>query len=251
MRGSDERQGSMFSYVDMESRIQADHPLCRILVLVDRALEAIGPRLDRMYTSHGRPSIAPERLLRAQLIQMLYTVRSERLLDEQIRYNLLFRWFVGLGMDEAVWDATTFGKNRDRLLEHEISHHFFQAVVAQAQAAGLMSDEHFTVDGTFLEAWASQKSFKPKDGSGGNDTNQSGGRIPTVDFKGQTRSNDMHASVTDSDARLMRKGGDGANWSTAGASATAWSSPPWPRRPPAGRRSRRRWPSWAGTSAAQ
>ncbi len=210
MRGSDERQGSMFSYVDMESRIPADHPLRRILVLVDRALEAIGPRLDRMYASHGRPSIAPERLLRAQLIQMLYTVRSERLLVEQIRYNLLFRWFIGLGMDEAVWDATTFGKNRDRLLEHEISRHFFQAVVAQAQAAGLMSDEHFTVDGTFLEAWASQKSFKPKDGSGGNDTNQSGGRNPTVDFKGQTRSNDTHASVTDPDARLMRKGGDGA-----------------------------------------
>lgn len=210
MRGTDERQGSMFSYVDMESRIPSDHPLRRILVLVDRALEAIRPRLDRMYASQGRPSIAPERLLRAQLIQLLYTVRSERLLVEQIRYNLLFRWFIGLGMDEAVWDATTFGKNRDRLLEHEISRHFFQAVIEQARTAWLLSDEHFTVDGTFLEAWASQKSFKPKDGSGGNDSNQSGGRNPTVDFKGQTRSNDTHASVTDPDARLMRKGGDGA-----------------------------------------
>ena len=137
MRGSDERQGSMFSYVDMESRIPGNHPLRRILVMVDRALEAIGLRLDGMYASRGRPSIAPERLLRAQLIHMLYTVRSERLLVEQIRYHLLFRWFIGLGMDETVWDATTFGKNRDWLLEHEISRHFFQAVVAQAQAAGV------------------------------------------------------------------------------------------------------------------
>lgn len=210
MRGTDERQGSMFSYVGMEDRVPADHPLRRILVMTDRALEEIRPRLDRMYAATGRPSIAPERLLRALLIQLLYTVRSERLLVEQIRYNLLFRWFIGLGMDEAVWDATTFSKNRDRLLEHEVSRHFFQAVVRQAQQAGLMSDEHFTVDGTFLEAWASHKSFKPKDGSGGDDTNQSGGRNPTVDFKGQTRSNDTHASITDPDARLRRKGGDGA-----------------------------------------
>lgn len=210
MRGSDDRQGAMFSYVSMEERIPAEHPLRRILVLTDRALEEIRPRLDRMYASTGRPSIAPERLLRALLIQLLYTVRSERLLVEQIRYNLLFRWFIGLGMDEAVWDATTFSKNRDRLLAHEVSRHFFQAVVGQAQTAGLMSDEHFTVDGTFLEAWASQKSFKPKDGSGGSDSNQSGGRNQSVDFKGKTRRNDTHASVTDPDARLMRKGGDGA-----------------------------------------
>jgi transposase len=210
MRGNDEQQGSMFSYVGMEDRIPADHPLRRIQKMTDRALEEIQPVLSRMYAKTGRPSVAPERLLRALLIQLLYSVRSERLLVEQIRYNLLFRWFIGLDIDAAVWDATTFTKNRDRLLEHEVSHHFFQAVVRQAQEAGLMSDEHFTVDGTFLEAWASQKSFKPKDGSGGDDPNQSGGRNAMVDFKGQKRSNDTHASVTDPDARLRRKGGDGA-----------------------------------------
>lgn len=210
MRGSDERQGAVFSFVNMEERIPVDHPLRRILVLTDRALASIRPRLDRMYADHGRPSIAPERLLRAMVLQLLYSVRSERLLVEQISYNLLFRWFVGLGMDEPVWVATTFTKNRERLLTNEVSRHFFQAVVSQAQTAGLMSDEHFTVDGTFLEAWASQKSFKPKDGSGGDDPNQSGGRNQPVDFRGQKRCNDTHASVTDQDARLMRKGGDGA-----------------------------------------
>lgn len=210
MRGSDERQGTMFSYVDMDSRIPTDHPLRRILVLTERALDEIRSRLDGMYASTGRPSIAPERLLRSLLIQLLYSVRSERLLVEQIRYNLLFRWFIGLGMDEAVWDQTTYSKNRDRLLEHEVSRHFLAAVVSQARSAGLMSDEHFTVDGTFLEAWASQKSFKPKDGSGGDDPNQSGGRNPSVDFKGQKRSNETHASTTDPDSRLRRKGGDGA-----------------------------------------
>lgn len=211
MRGSDERQGAMFSFVSMEDRIPSDHPLRRILVLTDRALESIRPRLDRMYADGGRPSIAPERLLRAMVLQLLYSVRSERLLMEQICYNLLFRWFVGLGMDDEVWVPTTFTKNRERLLTNEVSRHFFQAVVSQAHSAGLMSDEHFTVDGTFLEAWASQKSFKPKDGSGGGDPNQSsGGRNEPVDFRGQKRSNDTHASVTDSAARLMRKGGDGA-----------------------------------------
>jgi transposase len=210
MRGNDERQGSMFSYVGMEDRIPADHPLRRIQAMTDRALEEIQPVLNRMYAKTGRPSVAPERLLRALLIQLLYSVRSERLLVEQIQYNLLFRWFIGLDVDASVWDATTFSKNRDRLLEHNVSHHFFQAVVRQAQEAGLMSDEHFTVDGTFLEAWASQKSFKPKDGSGGDDPNQSGGRNAMVDFKGQKRSNETHASVTDPDARLRRKGGDGA-----------------------------------------
>ena len=185
MRGTDERQGEMFSYLNMDDRIPADHPLRRILVLTDPALESIRPHLDGMYAATGRPSIAPERLLRALVIHLLFSVRSERLLVEQIRYNLLFRWFIGLGMDDAVWDASSFSKNRDRLLEHEVSRHFFAAVVGQAQAAGLMSDEHFTVDGTFLEAWASQKSFKPKDGSGGDDSNQSGGRNPTVDFRGQ------------------------------------------------------------------
>jgi transposase len=210
MRGADERQSSMFSFVSMEERVPADHPLRPILAMTNEALEAIRPRLDRMYAKTGRPSIAPEKLLRALLIQMLYTVRSERLLVEQIRYNLLFRWFIGLGMDDEVWHATTFTQNRDRLLGSEVAHHFFQAVLQQAESAKLLSDEHFTVDGTFLEAWASQKSFKAKDGSDGNDPNESGGRNPTVDFRGQKRSNETHASVTDPDARLRRKGGDGA-----------------------------------------
>lgn len=210
MRGNDDNQPSMFSFVNMEDRIPSDHPLRRMLSLVNAALDAIRPRLDRMYAKTGRPSIAPEKLLRALLIQLLYSVRSERLLVEQIRYNLLFRWFIGLGMDDAVWHATTFTQNRDRLLDSDIAHHFFASVVNQAKDAGLMSDEHFTVDGTFLEAWASQKSFKPKDGSGGDDTNESGGRNPTVDFRGQKRSNDTHGSITDPDARLRRKGGDGA-----------------------------------------
>jgi len=210
MRGEDERQSSMFSFVGMEDRIPADHPLRRILAMANRALEDIGPRLDRMYAKSGRPSIAPEKLLRALLVQMLYSVRSERLLVEQIRYNLLFRWFIGLGIDDDVWHATTFTQNRDRLLGSEIAHHFFVAVMQQAKEAKLLSDEHFTVDGTFLEAWASQKSFKPKDGSGGDDVNQGGGRNASADFRGEKRSNDTHASLTDPDARLRRKGGDGA-----------------------------------------
>lgn len=210
MRGEDERQSSMFSFVGMEDRIPPDHPLRPMLAMVNQALEDIRPRLDRMYSKVGRPSIAPEKLLRALLIQMLYSVRSERLLVEQIRYNLLFRWFIGLGIDDEVWHATTFTQNRDRLLESEVAHVFFAAVMRQAKDARLLSDDHFTVDGTFLEAWASQKSFKPKDGSGGDDANQSGGRNPTVDFRGQKRSNETHGSITDPDARLRRKGGDGA-----------------------------------------
>ena len=210
MRGDDQRQSAMFSFVGMEDRIPPDHPLRRILTMVNRALEDIRPRLDRMYARTGRPSIAPEKLLRALLIQMLYSVRSERLLVEQVRYNLLFRWFIGLGIDDEVWHATTFTQNRDRLLGSEVAHHFFVAVMAQAKEAKLLSDEHFTVDGTFLEAWASQKSFKPKDGSGGDDVNQSGGRNASTDFRGEKRSNDTHASLIDPDARLRRKGGDGA-----------------------------------------
>jgi transposase len=211
MRGADERQTEMFSFIGMEERIPADHPLRRILVMTNTALEAIRPRLDGMYSVIGRPSIAPEKLLRALLLQVLYSVRSERLLVEEIRYNLLFRWFIGLGVDDEVWHATTFTQNRDRLLESDVSHEFFAAVVSQARAAGLMSDEHFTVDGTFLEAWASQKSFKAKDGSDGDDPNQGGGgRNRNVNFRGKKRANDTHASVTDPDARLRRKGGDGA-----------------------------------------
>lgn len=205
MRGSDERQSSMFSYVGMEDRVPANHPLRSLLAMTQQALAAIRPTLDAMYAQTGRPSIAPEKLLRAQLIQVLYSVRSERLLVEQIRYNLLFRWFIGLGMDDEVWHATTFTQNRDRLLEHAVAGEFFRAVLAQAKQANLLSDEHFTVDGTFLEAWASQKSFKAKDGSDGNDPNQSGGRNATVDFHGQTRTNQTHASVTDPDARFRKK----------------------------------------------
>jgi len=152
MRGADERQSSLFSFVGMEDRVPAEHPLRSILTMANQALEAIRPRLDRMYASTGRPSIAPEKLLRALLIQMLYSVRSERLLVEQIQYNLLFRWFIGLGIDEEVWHATTFAQNRDRLLGSDVAHYFFQAVISQAKASDLTSDEHFSVDGTFLEA---------------------------------------------------------------------------------------------------
>lgn len=210
MRGSDTPQTALFSFVDLEDRIPADHPLRPLKAMVDDVLAGMTYHFQRMYSRMGRPSIAPEKLLRAQLIQVLYTIRSERLLMEELSYNLLFRWFVGLGLDDQVWDATSFTKNRQRLLKQEIASHFFAKVLNQARGQDLLSDEHFTVDGTFIEAWASQKSFKAKDGSDGQDPNQSGGRNPTVDFHGQKRSNQTHGSVTDPDARLMRKGGDGA-----------------------------------------
>jgi len=209
MRGNDGKQGDLFSYVSLESRVPRNHPLRKMRDMVDEALEAMGPDFDEMYSKVGRPSIAPERLLRALLIQVLYSIRSERLLVEQMNYNLLFRWFVGLGMDEEVWHPTTFTQNRDRLLEQEISRKFFDRIMAQARKKQLLSSEHFTVDGTFIEAWASQKSFKRKDdqdppapGVGGNNEK--------ADFQGEKRSNGTHASTTDPEARLMRKGGDGA-----------------------------------------
>jgi transposase len=172
--------------------------------LVDAALGRLSPRFDAMYTDFGRPSIPPEQLLRALLLQVLYTVRSERLLIEQLEYNLLFRWFVGLGMDEAIWDHSTFSKNRDRLLRGDIADAFFAEVLGEARAHGLLSDEHFTVDGTLLEAWASQKSFRPKD----EDPPPPPGdpKNPAVNFRGERRKNDTHASTTDPDARLYRKG---------------------------------------------
>jgi len=211
MRGHDTPQTSLFSFVDLEKRVPANHPLRRVRVMCDRALTALSPVFDRMYSAHGRPSIPPEHLLRALLLQVLYTVRSERMLMEQLDYSLLFRWFVGLGVDDPVWHPTTFTQNRDRLLEHEVSKRFFGEILTQAREAGLLSDEHFSVDGTFIEAWASQKSFKAKDGSDGDDSNQSGGRNPTVDFRGRPRSNETHASMTDPDCRLRRKSkGDGA-----------------------------------------
>ena len=201
MRGADEQPGSMFSYVSLEERVPADHPLRAIRRITDRALERLSPRFGRLYINFGRPSIPPEKLLRALLLQALYTIRSERQLMEQLDYNLLFRWFVGLGMDDAVWSPTTFTKNRDRLLDGDIAQAFFDAVLIHADAARLLSDEHFTVDGTLLEAWASQKSFRPRD----QDPPAAGGGNPTVNFHGQRRRNATHQSTTDPDARLYKK----------------------------------------------
>jgi transposase len=201
MRGADEQPGSMFSYVTLEERVPLDHPLRAIRRITDRALDRLSPRFGTLYVHFGRPSIAPEKLLRALLLQALYTIRSERQLMEQLDYNLLFRWFVGLGMDDAVWAPTTFTKNRDRLLDGDIAAAFFEAILLHADSARLLSDEHFTVDGTLLEAWASHKSFRRRDeeppsASGGN---------PTVDFHRQRRTNETHRSTTDPDARLYKK----------------------------------------------
>jgi transposase len=204
MRGTDTEQSSMFSYVSPEERVPAKHPLRPIRLIVDEALKALSPAFSKLYSAFGRPSIPPEKLLRALLLQVLYTVRSERMLMEQLEYNLLFRWFVGLNMDEAVWVPTVFTKNRDRLWEGDIAEKFFQAVLSQARVVNLLSDEHFSVDGTLIEAWASQKSFQRKDrptpppDDPGN---------PTVNFHGEKRSNDTHESTTDPDARLARKSG--------------------------------------------
>ena len=194
----------MFSYLSPERRVRKDHPLRAVRAMTDEILERMSPLFDAMYASGGRPSIPPEKLLRAQLLQMLYSVRSERLLMEEIDYSILYRWFVGLNLDEAVWDATTFTKNRDRLLEASVAKEFLAQVVEQARAAGLISDEHFTVDGTLLEAWASLKSFQPKDKQNGPPPDDTGN--PTVDFHGQKRSNETHESKTDPDALLARKG---------------------------------------------
>jgi transposase len=204
MRGNDTVQSDIFSYISPEQRVPKDHPLRPIRILVNEALQALSPEFDRMYSDMGRPSIAPEKLLRALLLQILYTVRSERMLMEQLNYNLLFRWFVGLNMDDAVWDATVFTKNRDRMLKSEVARLFFQAVVEQARLMGLLSDEHFSVDGTLIEAWASQKSFQRKDGSGSGDS--TGGGNAERDFHGEKRTNETHESITDPDARLYRKG---------------------------------------------
>jgi transposase len=203
MRGTDHDQGDMYSYLSPEERVRKDHPLRAIRQLTDEILKRMSPLFDAMYAEGGRPSIAPEKLLRAQLLQMLYSVRSERLLMEEIDYSILFRWFVGLNLDDAVWDATTFTKNRDRLLEAAVAKEFLAQVVERARGARLMSDEHFTVDGTLLEAWASLKSFRPTDSK--QDPPEDPGN-PTVDFHGQTRSNQTHESTTDGDAKLARKG---------------------------------------------
>ena len=203
MRRDDRQQGAMFSYISPEQRVPKDHPLRPIREMVDEALSELSPRFDQLYARVGRPSIAPELLLRALLLQVLYMVRSERMLMEQLEYNLLFRWFVGLEMDDRVWDVTVFTKNRNRLLAGEIAESFFQAILEQAREAGLLSDEHFTVDGTLIEAWAGQKSFRPKDEEGGG---SGGARSSERDFHGERRKNDTHASTTDPEARLYRKG---------------------------------------------
>jgi transposase len=202
MRGDDPRHDGMFSYITPEARVRADHPLRPIRRMTDAALAALSPRFDRLYSTMGRPSIPPEKLLRALLLQLLYSIRSERLLMEELDYNILYRWFVGLSLDDAVWDATTFTKNRDRLLDGDVANAFFAEVLAAINADGLLSDEHFTVDGTLLEAWASHKSFKPK---GAPNRPPDDPKNPTVNFHGQTRRNDTHASTTDPDARLYKK----------------------------------------------
>jgi len=205
MRGDDREDTRLFSYISPEDRVPPDHPLRPIRRMVDRALEELSPLFDNMYSRVGRPSIPPEKLLRALLLQVLYSVRSERLLMEQLDYNLLFRWFFGLSMDDPVWNHSVFSKNRDRLLESDVSAAFFDSICDQARQEGLLSDEHFTVDGTLVEAWASLKSFQPK-GSGGPDGGGQGqGRNAEVNFRGQKRKNDTHASTTDPDARLYRK----------------------------------------------
>ena len=204
MRGDDEQTSHLFSYVSPEQRVPADQPLRAIRTLTDEALRSLSRRFAGLYSTTGRPSIPPEQLLRALVLQVLYTVRSERLLMEELNYNLLFRWFVGLNMDDPVWHPTTFTKNRDRLLAGDVAAAFFDAVRAQARAAGLLSDEHFTVDGTQLEAWASLKSFQPRDAEPGEPPDDPGN--PTVNFRGERRRNATHASTTDPEAMLHRKG---------------------------------------------
>ncbi len=203
MRGSDEGGEGLFSYVSCEARVPADHPLRPIRAIVDEALEVLSPEFEGLYAKVGRPSIPPEKLLRALLLQAFYSVRSERQLMEQLDYNLLFRWFVGLSMDAPVWDATVFSKNRDRLLAGEIAAKFMAAVLNQARLRKLLSDEHFSVDGTLVEAWASLKSFRRKDGSG---EPPAPGRNAEGSFHGEKRSNETHISTTDPQARLYKKG---------------------------------------------
>ncbi|MGP1347471.1 MAG: IS5 family transposase [Phycisphaerales bacterium] len=205
MRGADRDAGGLFSYVSCEARVPADHPLRAIRAIVDEALEVLSPEFERLYSKLGRPSIAPEKLLRALLLQAFYSVRSERQLMEQLDYNLLFRWFVGLSMDAPVWDATVFSKNRDRLIEGAIAARFLAAVLCQKRVKALLSDEHFSVDGTLIEAWASMKSFRPKEGSN-DDQGSPGGRNAERNFRGEKRSNETHASTTDPEAKLYRKG---------------------------------------------
>ena len=203
MRGGDERTGSLFSYVDLEARVPARHPLRVMRELVNASLAALDGSFAALYAKTGRPSIAPERMLRAVLLQMLYSIRSERQLMERLEFDLLFRWFVGLGIDDAVWDASSFSKNRDRLLTTQIAQGFLSALLSQPAVKKLLSAEHFSVDGTMLKAFASMKSFRAKDGC---DEPPEGGRNGERNFRKEKRSNETHASTTDPDARLYRKG---------------------------------------------
>jgi len=202
MRGDDQQQDAMWSYISPERRVPEDHPLRPIREMVNVVLKDMSRSFARIYAREGRPSIPPEHLLRALLLQVLYSVRSERMLMEQLDYNLLFRWFVGLNMDDRVWSPTTFSKNRERLIDAAIADKFFERVLVMAREAGFLSNEHFTVDGTLIEAWAGHKSFRPK-GSTDDPTDDSGN--PTVDFRGEKRTNDTHESTTDPEARLYRK----------------------------------------------
>ncbi len=203
MRGADERTAGLFSYVSCEARVPSDHPLRPIRMIVDEALEVLSADFEQLYSKTGRPSIPPEKLLRALLLQAFYSIRSERQLMEQLDYNLLFRWFVGLAMDAPVWDPSVFTKNRDRLLDGDVAAKFLNAVLGQERVKALLSDDHFSVDGTLIEAWASIKSFRPKDGS---DDPPGPGRNAERDFHKEKRSNETHQSTTDPEAKLYRKG---------------------------------------------
>lgn len=205
MRGEDLQQHELFSYGSLEDRIPENHPLRPIRTMVDEALKDLSARFDEIYREEGRKSIPPERLLRALLLQMLYSIRSERMLMEQMEYNLLFRWFVGLSANEPVWHPTVFTKNRDRLLEGVVAEEFFSLIVEQARRQRLLSDEHFTVDGTLIEAWAGQKSFQPKKKEGARNPPAAGGSNPDVNWHQQKRSNQTHTSRTDPEARLYKK----------------------------------------------
>jgi len=209
MRGGDDGMGELFSYVDLEARVRKDHPLRKIREIVNTALSALSSDFAALYSSMGRPSIAPEKLLRAMLLQAFYSIRSERLLMERLEYDLLFRWFVGIGVDDPAWNHSTFSKNRDRLLDGDIAAKFLGAVLAQPKIKRLLSTDHFSVDGTLIEAWASMKSVRPKDDAN-NDTGDGGpsggGRNGEADFHGQRRTNATHASTSDPDAKLYKKG---------------------------------------------
>jgi transposase len=204
VRGQDDGDDGLFSYVRLDERVPQDHPLRVIRSLVEDVLERMSPRLSKLYSHTGRPSIAPEQLLKATLLQAFFTIRSERQLVEQIDYNLLFRWFVGLAMDGRVWDASTFSKNRDRLLKADVAQDFLRTLTSLTQVKQLLSSDHFSVDGTLIDAWASMKSFQRKDGS--SEPPSGGGRNSERNFHGEKRSNETHASTTDPDARLFRKG---------------------------------------------